>query len=171
MASSSFKGNNCSFVFSGGRVRQVRKRASPLVLVIMLLLGGGSSVEGGAPPDADRGDICVGVATVTTVATLIQVPPGREFERFVNSLHVFSRMNNYFWGPVGSGVEANENGHIDIILVKIGTSEGIHISNRERPAEINATMSECGSERFRPYWEQFMKFAKQYAASRPNYPD
>lgn len=115
-------------------------------------------------------DICVGPTTVTTVSTLIQVPPGTEFEKFVSYLRQFALERQYVIEPSTGTSKISIDGRIDLVLLKKNTSEAIRISNRNRAGEIEASMSECGGEGFKPYWKEFMAFVKKYAASRPNYP-
>lgn len=116
-------------------------------------------------------DVCVGPATTTTVTTLIKVQPGMQFDEFIDALHTFAEQNKYDWGPSATGERGSGKGKIDIVLIKKGTSEAIHVHSGQYAEEIIGTMSECGDEGFRPYWEEFMKFVRRYAASRPNYPE
>ena len=115
-------------------------------------------------------DVCVGPATVTNVSTLIRVPPGKEFESFVSYLRKFALQKQYVIEPNAGTEDVSADGRLDLILLKRNTAEAIHISNRNRVEEIEASMSECGSEKFKPYWKEFMTFVKRYVATRPDYP-
>jgi hypothetical protein len=140
-----------------------RLRLTPLVALFIAL----SIVS---KPAYAYTDICAGPTTVTTVSTLIQVPPGTEFDKFVSYLRKFALERQYVVEPSTGTSEISTGGLIDLVLLKKSTSEAIHISNRNRAEEIEASMSECGGEGFKPYWNEFMAFVKKYAASRPNYP-